>query len=105
MKCKLNEQIINDIENHAILLLLNCIQQEESRDGYRFNCNNAYYSEAFGIFRGLVILGYGHFGSDNLPETKENVKYWFNICCNKAVEIKDKIGIENAIKLYEQTCI
>jgi hypothetical protein len=31
-----------------------------------FSCNEGYYGEAFGIMRGLQVMGYGYFGPDNL---------------------------------------
>lgn len=57
-----------------------------------FNCNEGFYGEAFGIMRGLVTLGYGYFGSDNLDAVKEgrsdnprhNCKWWF-------AELKDQV--------------
>lgn len=50
-----------------------------------FRCNEGFYGEAFGIMRGLSILGFGYFGSCNLDGIKEgheqkeqNLKWWFN---------------------------
>jgi hypothetical protein len=49
----------------------------DTRDGY--------YGEAFGILRGLFLVGYGYFGSSNLDGTEElkggnvpehNLKWW-----------------------------
>lgn len=35
-----------------------------------------YYGEFFGIFRSLVILGYGYFGADVGDENEFNMKHW-----------------------------
>ena len=45
-----------------------------------FDVMDVYYGEAFGLFRGLVVLGYGEFGSDNIPHStyhRWNLKWWF----------------------------
>jgi len=52
---------------------------------YLCNINDVYYGEAFGIMRGLISLGYGYFGSDNMDAVQENrssipehnLKWWF----------------------------
>lgn len=35
----------------------------------RFDCRDGYYGEAFGIMRGLNLMGFGYFGSSNLDAT------------------------------------
>lgn len=58
-----------------------------------FDCREGYYGEAFGIMRGLVTLGYGYFGSDNLNATQEyhldnprlNCKWWFSSLCRQVL--------------------
>lgn len=42
-----------------------------------FNSNDGYYGEAFGILRGLMVLGYGYFGADNVDDPY-NLKFWFS---------------------------
>lgn len=45
-----------------------------------WDCRDGYYGEAFGIMRALAALGYGDFGSDNVPNSIYplwNLKYWF----------------------------
>jgi hypothetical protein len=45
-----------------------------------FNCTEGYYGEAFGVLRGLKVLGFGEFGSVNMPHplfAKWNLKWWF----------------------------
>ena len=62
-----------------------------------FRCTEGFHGEAFGIFRGLEVLGYGFFGPNNLhalelpywdksggklkPTVPEhNLKWWFVSC-------------------------
>lgn len=51
-------------------------------NNFKTMCTEGYYGEAFGIMRGLAVLGYGHLGSDttpdNGPEPWRNLKWWFN---------------------------
>jgi hypothetical protein len=49
-----------------------------------FDCRDGYYGEAFGVMRGLQVLGYGKFESDNLDglhygfeQREQNLKWWF----------------------------
>jgi hypothetical protein len=55
----------------------------------RFDCSDGYYGEAFGIMRGLAIMGYGFFGSVNLDgvadsydglasQKEHNLRWWFS---------------------------
>lgn len=64
----------------------------------RFDCNNAYHGEAFGIMRGLHLLGYGYFGSSNLDASIEkqsnvqpicNLRWWF---CQLEQEVLEEEG-------------
>ena len=45
-----------------------------------FNVNNAYYGEAYGVLRGMAVLGYGYFGAANVPapnnDPRVNFNYW-----------------------------
>lgn len=46
-----------------------------------FDATDGYYGEAFGVMRGLEALGYGYFGSDNVPDREQphsNLKHWFH---------------------------
>lgn len=104
MKKKLTEQIIDDTESEVILMLLSCYEQEEARGSYRWNANNGYYGEAFGIFRCLTMLGYTFFGATNKPVMKENARWWFSECKHEAEKIVAEIGIEKAIRLYQSKC-
>jgi len=45
-----------------------------------FKVDDGYYGEAFGVMRGLAVLGYGYFGSSNLTDPEYmfcNLKWWF----------------------------
>lgn len=43
----------------------------------RFSCVEGYYGEAFGVLRGLALLGYGAInGATNLPEERRNFGWW-----------------------------
>ena len=52
---------------------------------YQSVCNEGYYGEAFGVMRGLQVMGYGYFGSDTMDAIEEdkgiypeqNLKWWF----------------------------
>jgi hypothetical protein len=88
---KLTTKQIKDVETEIKMLL------HASRDCLRnlgkdtkvisFSVHDAYFAEAFGIMRGLVILRYGYFGSSNLNGIEErgygeteihNVQWWFS---------------------------
>jgi len=43
---------------------------------HSFDCRDGYYGEAFGILRGLSLLGYGSFGAVNTPEEETNFSWW-----------------------------
>lgn len=44
----------------------------------RFDVTDGYYGEAFGILRGLSLLGYGSFGPCNTPEEESNFSWWMH---------------------------
>lgn len=63
------------------------IRKQYDTTKIRFCVYDGYYGEAFGIMRGLNILGYGYFGSSNLPGTADrkrgkqdhqNLMWWFD---------------------------
>ena len=81
----LTKKIIEEVEKEIKGLLHN------SRDSLRtkgddttqiaFSVKDDYYAEAFGIMRGLRLLGYGYLGSDNIPDDFQdrfNLKWWFS---------------------------
>ncbi|TAL45548.1 MAG: hypothetical protein EPN91_01955, partial [Salinibacterium sp.] len=52
-----------------------------------YDCRDGWYGEAFGVLRGVAVLGYGEFGSDNVPNSIHsiwNLKWWF-------AQIKDRV--------------
>jgi hypothetical protein len=57
-----------------------------------FNCRDGYFGEAFGIMRGLEVLGYGYLGCVNLDGVQDNkgtmpihnLRWWLE-------EIKDEV--------------
>jgi len=52
----------------------------------RFDVNDAYYGECFGILRALEVLGYGYLGPNNLDAVQHgrgdvphlNLQWWFS---------------------------
>jgi hypothetical protein len=45
-----------------------------------YSVSDGYFGEAFGIVRGLVVLGYGYLGSSNVPNKRKphwNLRWWF----------------------------
>lgn len=66
---KKQTKIINEIKMmlHAHR---DCLRnQKQDTLKIRFDCRDGYYGEAFGVLRGLHILGHGKFGAINDPET------------------------------------
>lgn len=59
-----------------------------------YDCWDGYYGEAFGIMRGLEVLGFGFLGCDNLnavqlnksDEPRHNLKWWFARLKNEILE-------------------
>lgn len=58
-----------------------------------FNCVEGYYGEAFGIMRGLELLGYGYFGASNNdathdghPQHQTNLRWWFDTIVHEVLE-------------------
>lgn len=79
------------------------IRGEYDTKSVRFSCRDGYYGEAFGIMRGLNILGYGYFGSSNLPGTSDqekgtqdhqNLKWWFAELENEVLK-EEGYGTDN----------
>jgi len=60
-----------------------------------FDCRDGYYGEAFGIMRGLVLLGYGYFGSNNLNAFED---------CHNNWDMKQKVSqdIHNVTWWFDQ---
>jgi len=70
---------------------------------YQCDARCGYYGEAFGIMRGLIAVGYGYFGSDNLDAFEEgrssipehNLKWWFS-------QLQKEYLVEEGY--YDKTC-
>lgn len=99
---KLTDSIAKKASNEIIMLLLasrDCyINQERYVD--KFDARDSYYSEAFGVLRGLRILGFGYFGTNNLPAERDNLKWWFGELQEEALGIEEKLGLKEAFILY-----
>ena len=80
----LSTQMQSAIEAEVKLMLhasRDCLRnQGKDTTKIRFDCRDGYYGEALGVLRGLKVLGYGDFGSDNVPNSIHpiwNLKWWF----------------------------
>ncbi len=76
---KISKKIQERTEAIVSLLLLNHIETEH-RYGKR-GINNPYYCEAFGVMRGVQLMGYGYWGPDHgRPDQMviDNLKWWFH---------------------------
>jgi hypothetical protein len=72
---KLTDKLLQKATEEVKMLLhasRDCMRnQGKNTMEFGFSCNDGYYGEAFGIFRGLVLLNYGYFGSVNLDAITE----------------------------------
>lgn len=81
MKLKSLKDIKEKVEAEVLMMLAahrDCLWTRFTFDKTRHNPNKisldageGFYGEAFGIFRGLVLLNYGYFGSSNLSAVEE----------------------------------
>jgi hypothetical protein len=74
----------DDVEREVLMMLhasRDCLRnQGHDTTKLRFDARDGYYGEAFGIMRGLQVLGYGEFAADNVPNSifaPWNLKWWF----------------------------
>lgn len=86
---KLSLDLIRRVEGE-VKAMLHCHRDTLRNTGKNtlkvtFDVREGFQGEAFGIMRGLNILGYGFFGSDNLdathdghPQPYTNLKWWFS---------------------------
>jgi hypothetical protein len=54
-----------------------------------FRSQDGYYAEAYGVMRGLKILGYGYLGPHNQPDgvvPHHNLNWWFDQICRQVLE-------------------
>lgn len=99
-----NEEVFR-IEAEVIMMLLTSRQamSKKDREKYFFNAGSGFYGEAFGIMRGLAILGYGTYDlANNIPPNKTNLKWWFDQLQNKALEEEKNLGLNNAQDKYKE---
>jgi hypothetical protein len=82
---KLTEKQVREVESEVKMMLhasRDCLRnQGVDTTSVPFDTNDGYYGEAFGILRGLMILGYGYFGSDTVQDKVDpyrNLKFWFS---------------------------
>lgn len=55
----------------------------EDTSDIQFDARDGYYGEAFGVMRGLRLLGFGDWGPANVPG---NLKSWFSDLCDQVLE-------------------
>jgi hypothetical protein len=110
---KIPEALKNDVEGEIKAILhacRDCLRNQGRLDTSKvsFSANDGYYGEAFGIMRGLHILGYGYFGSSNLSaiveakshyhragnvtSPEQNLKWWFS---NLEQEVLEEEGFKS----------
>jgi len=70
----------------------------------RFDCRDGYAGEAFGVMRGLEMLGYGRFGSVNMnglednstrykaKQPEHNLRWWFSNLEDEVLEEENYKG-------------
>lgn len=90
---KIPDSLIVKVQNEVYSLLhasrdgmRNIGKHDTKKVSYSMTNDGGYGAEAFGVMRGLVLLGYGYFGSVNIDGSKEhnggtqpehNFKWWF----------------------------
>jgi len=73
---------VQAIENEVKMLLhasrVGMRSRGANTQSTRFNCNDGFYGEAFGMMRALALLGHGKLDQAiNTTEKKSNLKWWF----------------------------
>ena len=81
---KISTSLRNDVEGEIKAILhacRDCLRNQKKLDTSKvsFSANDGYYGEAFGVMRGLQILGYGYFGSSNLDAVVEAKSHHLDI--------------------------
>lgn len=101
---KISNKMINFVESEVKVLLhshRDCLRNKKKDTLFiPFDCTEGYYGEAFGIMRGLMLQGYGYFGSNNLSGTHEkygtqkehNLKWWFSELEQQVLEEENFYG-------------
>jgi len=74
-----------------------CLRNQQVDTAFTaFNAANGYYGEAFGVMRGLHLLGYGYFGAVNIngeedrrmrgaSQREHNLNWWFHQLTNEVL--------------------
>ena len=99
---KISTRMIKRVEGSVKALLhasRDCMRtQDKDTSKWRFDCNDGYHGEAFGIMRGLEMMGYGHFGSVNMngledsgtkygaKQPEHNLRWWFEKLADEVLE-------------------
>jgi hypothetical protein len=84
---KISKKLKKKIEE-AVKHMLHCHRDTLRNQGvslrWRWKVTEGFYGEAFGILRGLEVLGYGRFESCNMDGThhgfdqpEQNLRWWF----------------------------
>lgn len=71
--------------------------QEKDTHTTRFCVNNRYFGEAFGVMRGLSLLGYGYLGDvcrEGIKDKKHNLRWWFEQLCGQVL-VEENFGGSN----------
>lgn len=87
---KIDKRLKKKVEAEVKVLLhasRDCLRNQGNNTAViSFKITDGYYAEAFGVLRGLKVLGYGYFGPDNMDGVKHNrggkqpehnLKWWF----------------------------
>ena len=100
----LSDKLATRAYNEIIMLLL------ASRDCYvnqnrkveKFDVKDSYYCEAFGVLRGIHLLGYGYWGANNHPAERDNRKWLFDEICDVARCIEREMGLKPALEKFRK---
>lgn len=71
--------------------------RDEDTTKITFDCGDGYYGEAFGILRGLDVLGYGDvYGAVNSPTEKRNFRWWLSQLEDEVLREEGFAGIDGS---------
>lgn len=108
MYMKMPDKLIASVEEHVKLLLhasRDCMRNQNKYDATKvpFSANDGYYGEAFGIFRGLALAGYGSItGACNTPTELSNFRWWFSELENTVLQEENFGGTNECDFCYER---
>jgi len=77
---KISDKLRIDVETQVKSLLTSSRKyMKYPPDKITYDVNHGDYAEAFGVMRGLSIMGYGDINfAVNTPEDQSNLRWWFN---------------------------